>query len=1269
MRTDITNPFVGLRPFESDESLLFFGMQDLTLELLQRLHKHHFVAVVGGSGCGKSSLIRAGLIPSLIAGYLVDDCDRWAISVMKPGGNPLYNLAEAILNQLQPNGNISDVTAFLNRIKEEGADAILNVLQPLWTEQNTNFFLLVDQFEELFRFSMEHKDVAQKDEAIDFVNIILELSRQKGLPLYVVITMRSDFIGDCAQFYGLPEAMNQSQYLVPRLNRVQLKTVIEGPVKLFGGSINPALTSRLLNELGKVKDELPLLQHALMRIWNFEMKFDKSGELDLHDYEKIGGMEKALSLHADEALEGMNEEELLLTKKIFQALTAIDENGRKIRRPVKIGKLKELTGASEDQILKIINLFINDNRSFLIINKAGVTGDSLIDISHESLIRQWNTLGHWVDEEGESVSKYLQLAGAAKLYQQKKKDLLTGSELQIALEWRDSFKPLAAWANRYKEGFEESIEYLNESESERKKQLNFEKARKQKQRYLVNSVIGLLFLVAISSGVFAIYFSRQKEKADSSTRIALLEKANAVCSAKRADYNARVALSEKAKADFNAKVALIQESLARYSKMQAEISMDNANRSKMAEFLARIKADSSYNVAIKQTIIADSMANVATHQKEVTEHQKEAFVIHARTFGIINNDPTLALRLEEAALMKDTDAIFQNAALKIYLNNSFYKIVVHQLTSMTCVASSPDGKRILTGSYDNTVRLWDSFGKTIQVFKGLSSPITSVTFSPDGKTILTGSFDKTARLWDLQGNTIQVFKGHKFKINSVAFSPDGKTILTGSDDKTAMLWDLHGNPLHEFEGHDGAISAVAFSPDGKTILTACSRDFTARLWQVKGKSLKKIHTNSGIFSIAFSPDGNTILTGLANGKVYLWDLKGHIKSTLGGLSGYIKSIAFSPDGKTLITGSSDKTARLWDLNGNNLQVFKGHTDQVIFVSFSPDGKKIFTASPDQTVRLWGLNENTVQKYNGHAGHILSVAFSRDGTTILTGSVDKTARLWDLKGDTLREFKGHTDILNAVAFSPDGTIILTGSADKTARLWDLHGNTICKITGHSASINSVAFSPDGNTVLTGSKDSTVRLWDKKGNLLHLFSNHTGIFYSVAFSPDGKTILTGSSDNTARLWDLNGNLLQEFSGHLDDVCCVAFSPDGKTILTGSFDATARLWDLSGKTKQVFNGHTMKVNSIAYSPDGKSILTGSNDNMAFLWDLNGNELKRFIGHSKYITSVAFSPNGNEFLTGSWDNSARLWEISALPLKDFLKLYNIEPLSLNQKEKYGIK
>lgn len=487
------NPYVGLRPFRDDENLLFFGRDEQTLELLQRLHHNRFVAVDGSSGSGKSFLIRAGLIPALKGGYLVENSSEWFIAIMKPGQNPMYNLAATILNLINPKTETSEISAFVLRIKKEGVSAIFDVIKTLRENKNSNFFLLMDQFEELFRFSLKQKNIAFKTEAIDFVNTILKLSEQEEIPFYVVLTMRSDFIGDCAQFYGLPEALNKSQYLVPSLNRLELKKVIEGPAKLYGGKFNPALASKLINDLGKVADELPLVQHALMRMWDYKKNSNKDTELELEDYNQIGGIENALSLHADEALKELNPEEVILTKHIFQALTTIDENGRKIRRPAKLSDLKKLTHTSEQKLLYVINNFIKDNRSFLVIDNIGDSSDKLIDISHESLIRHWKALNLWVDEESEAAVQYMRLYDAYVANEENRKDLLSGREFEIAQEWYEKFKPTKTWAERYNENFEGSIKYLSDRAKIYNRRKRNARTIKRVKKGLVYSIIILAF--------------------------------------------------------------------------------------------------------------------------------------------------------------------------------------------------------------------------------------------------------------------------------------------------------------------------------------------------------------------------------------------------------------------------------------------------------------------------------------------------------------------------------------------------------------------------------------------------------------------------------------------------------------------------------------------------------------------------------------------------------------------------------------------------------
>jgi energy-coupling factor transporter ATP-binding protein EcfA2 len=358
------SPFVGLRPFESTEALLFFGRREQTTELLQLLHRTHFLAVVGSSGCGKSSLIRAGLIPKLKGGFLVDGRDSWRTAAMKPGNQPLESLATALLELNGEELSQADVNEFVDLIRLSGGQAIIRRLTPLLERSDVNLLLLVDQFEEIFRFGVQTDKPEQRAEATDFVSIILGLAQQRKLPIYVVMTMRSDFLGDCDAFYGLPEAMNQSQYLVPRLTREQRREAVEGPIQLYGETIAPRLLDRVLNDVSEDSDQLPILQHVLLRTWEHWQK-KHEGPIDIPNYEAVGTVSGALSIDADKALEGMDDEDLEITKRLFQSLTDMDAKNRRIRRPAHLSEIEKTTGASREKIMEIVERFRSGGRSFL----------------------------------------------------------------------------------------------------------------------------------------------------------------------------------------------------------------------------------------------------------------------------------------------------------------------------------------------------------------------------------------------------------------------------------------------------------------------------------------------------------------------------------------------------------------------------------------------------------------------------------------------------------------------------------------------------------------------------------------------------------------------------------------------------------------------------------------------------------------------------------------------------------------------------------------
>jgi small GTP-binding protein len=568
------------------------------------------------------------------------------------------------------------------------------------------------------------------------------------------------------------------------------------------------------------------------------------------------------------------------------------------------------------------------------------------------------------------------------------------------------------------------------------------------------------------------------------------------------------------------------------------------------------------------------------------------------------------------------------------------------------VAWSPDGKQVLSGSDDKTLRQWEiSSGRCLRVFEGHTDSVWSVAWSPDGKHALSGSSDNTVRLWEISsGRCLLVFEGHTASVWSVAWSPDGKQALSGSEDKTIRQWEISsGHCLRVFEGHTVSVWSVVWSPDGKQALSG-SDDKTVRQWEISsGRCLSVFegHTHR-VFSVAWSPDGKQALSGSPDNTVRQWEiLSGRCLRVFEGHTASVWSVAWSPDGKQALSGSADKTVRQWEISsGRCLRVFEGHTDSVLSVAWSPDGKQILSGSDDHTVLQWEISSGRcLSVFEGHSYHILSVVWSPDGKQALSVSDDKTVRQWEISsGRCLRVFEGHTNRVLSVAWSPDGKQALSGSYDETVRQWEISSGRCLRVfEGHTNSVLSVAWSPDGKQVLSGSYDRTVRQWEiSSGRCLRVFEGHTNSILSVAWNPDGKQVLSGSDDKTIRQWEISsGRCLRVFEGHTASVRSVAWSPDGKQAISGSSDNTVRQWEISsGRCLRVFEGHTDSVWSVAWSPDGKQALSGSSDKTVRQWEISsGRCLRVFEGHTDRVLSVAWSLDASEIFSSAYNGVVHVW------------------------------
>jgi len=523
------NPFPGLRPFEPDEDHLFFGREREIDDLLRRLRTCRFLSVVGTSGSGKSSLVHSGLIPSLHSGFMVSAGSNWRVATFRPGEDPIGHLASA-LNAPDALGTTGEM-ATTNRILLEAtlrrsSLGLISAVRQAAIPPQDNLLVVVDQFEELFRFQRSRPLQNSKDEAAAFVKLLLEAVKQEEVPIFVVVTMRSDFIGDCMEFSGLPEAVNSGQYLVPRMTRDELRSAITGPVAVGGGAISPRLTLRLLNEVGTDHDQLPVLQHALMRTWDHWHSHARGKEpIDIKDYEAIGTMRNALSTHAEEAYQETGSDgSKKITERMFKALTDTFSDPRGVRRPTSVQELVAICEAPEAEVIAVIEIFRHSGRSFLMPpSKIPLDSRSIIDISHESLMRCWTRLITWAEEERMAATRYGRLSQAAAWFEEGTAGLWRNPELEIGLRWKRENNPTQAWAERYNPNFTRAMEFLDLSEKERDRiEAEREKERKGKLvlAWAVASSLGVLLLAALS-----LYFVARRETARAEANLQLARKA------------------------------------------------------------------------------------------------------------------------------------------------------------------------------------------------------------------------------------------------------------------------------------------------------------------------------------------------------------------------------------------------------------------------------------------------------------------------------------------------------------------------------------------------------------------------------------------------------------------------------------------------------------------------------------------------------------------------------------------------------------------------
>jgi WD40 repeat protein/transcriptional regulator with XRE-family HTH domain len=1162
-----SSPYKGLKYFDESDSDLFVGREELTAKLTDRVLQlgsdkstegTRFLAIVGASGSGKSSLARAGLVSALRWNKASTD---WHVHILTPSAHPLESLATALT---QESDSVRATATLMDDLARDERSLQIFAKRKIGTGNGSRLLLVVDQFEELFALCRVEA------ERTSFIGNLLMAASETDGPVIVVITLRADFYAPCANYPPLRKALAKHQEYIGAMNNEELRRSIEEPARRGRWELEPGLVDLLLHDVGHEPGALPLLSHALFETWQRR----RGRTMTLSGYTSSGGVRGAIAETAEAVFaDQFTHEQQAIARRIFLRLTELgDEAGAgDTRRRATFDELilKPEEAATTHAVLKALA----DARLI-------TTSEEAAEVAHEALIREWPTLHSWLEENREGLRLHRQLTDSAQEWSAMNRDqdlLYRGMRLAQTGEWaadhteetnalEKEFLAASVAANE-REAEEREAQRQRELEAaqtlaytERKRaEEQTQAAQRLRARNRVVTALGVIAMIlAILAGTLSIQSNRNAEQAQAN---------------------------------------LIHSEGQRLAAEANNLLLNNGDANLIALLAIR-----SLNMQYTPSgdAVLSSLTALEAPPQEFRGHTADVWDVNFSPNGkyLATGSDDETVRLWDVSI-GETIRVFSGHTGEVY-----------------GVVFSPDGKTLLTGSADKTARLWDvATGETVQIFSGHTSGVEVGGFSPDGKYMVTaGTFDLTSRVWDVaSGETLHVLTGHSDMVIRSAYSPDGKYVLTASVDGTARLWDpATGSEVRVFQ-HPNVPGAIAFSPDGKYIATGCEDNMT-RIWDVAtGEMVHEFTGHQGfVQGVRFSSDGKYLLTGSADRTARLWEITtGQTVSIFGGHADAVQTVTFSPDGQLVATASNDRVARVWNLHTlpGGMQ-FTGHEAPVNDAAFSPDGKRMVTASVDTTARIWDTGTGQLLGIlRGHTIDVRGVVFSPDGTMVLTAGSDATARLWNAaSGKELLRFEGHTDVVRKAIFFPDGRFVITTSFDGTARVWDMEtGKTIVTYTNHgSGHVNRVAFSPDGKTLVTTGDDGTARIWDPlTGEDLMVFKGHTDSVAGVAFSPDGKYLVTSSFDGSVRLWDVdNGMEVRRFTGHLGVVYGADFSPDGRYILSGGADGTARLWNVqTGEEVRRFIGHSNQVRDVAFSPDGQYILTASNDNTARLWltDLN--------------------------------------------------------------------
>jgi WD40 repeat protein len=979
------NPFPGLRAFGIDESHLFFGREGQSEVILEYLAEHRFAAITGASGSGKSSLIYCGVVPVLYGGFVAGAGSDWRIIATRPGNQPVLNLSEAIADSESEKNDVDEELKQFNRkivyaLMRRSQFGLIDAVSQMGLMKGENLLLIIDQFEELFRFKESRDDTNTTiNETEAFIKLLVNAVHQRKLPIYVVLTMRSDFVGDCSQFQELTALINDSNFLVPQMTREDFSHAILGPIAVAGQEMDPQLYQEILNSISEGSDQLPVLQHSLMRTWEFWKKYNEPGtHLRLRDYEASGKIENALSMHANEAFEELTEEGKQICRSMFKTLTEKSSDNKGVRHPATVKEIAEIAQANDADVIEVINAFRTRGRSFLTpAENVQLTQHTVIDISHESLMRVWDRLRGWVEEETNSVQMYTRLSEAASLYQLGKTGLWRPPDLQLALNWKKTQKPTLAWARKYNPAFEKVMVFLDASE---KKFLQEEQNKVKLQKRTLNRTRRFATIMGIAAIVFLLlvaYARIQKKEADK-------QRQKAEAYAQIMEQQKNIAVEQKDVKEIERYRAIIAKDSAEKAQMQAilqlrevKVEAEEAIQSADVARQQSVQYQKSTEQALNQRDIAEKTA-IQAKEEQTRAEQAKAVELRKR---MLTTAQTMAIKATQV----------DNLDLKGLLAFQAYKFNEQYIG----IENNPDIYQGLFSAYA-AYR-----GAGFNSLSGHEGSVKSLAFLPSRRVFYSSGADGKILRWDLDrtDSRPQVLINNNFSNRSLAISSNGRWLACGTGTSSIQVFNLNQpNTEPELkEGHDGAVIDLDFV-EGKDILISMGSDKSLIYWNLlTGESNTIVTHSTRIRVICISKDGRYVFGGTEDGQLIRWGVaNGESKLIFDNKKISINAVTLNSNGSRLALGDKSGFIIILDPNtGKIISRIQGHSSRVLDINYSPDNTQLASSSFDGTIRIWNARDLTEPPVviTEHESWVFAIAFSPDGRTLVSSSEKGDIFFW------------------------------------------------------------------------------------------------------------------------------------------------------------------------------------------------------------------------------------------------------------------------------------